>query len=429
MFKAKSLKSAPAATLESMIGALEPVARETGFWVRSPRKISPAGFLLSLLKSVCCGQASLNQLAMFFGRGDLASPSRQAVHKRLGKASNRFLRVVLDKLLDWKCHASTNGEAGLFARVLLQDSSQFKTHRANHESYPGLGNNSGPTAGSKTDSCTDIMSSQPLLAEQTAARVQDRVLGPKLLEHVAANDLVLRDMGYFALKDFRQIEAKKAFWLSRLPSLVNATLPDGRSLEEFLKSSPAHEVDLEVALGADRHKVRLIALRVTHEVCAMRRRQRRAKSKKQGHTPQKKSLLRDHWSIYVTNIPKDKLDATAAVRLYSTRWSVEIQFRAWKQSTKVEAALNRITNRYHLEAILLSAMIFQVLTVKLVQMIGHHHRRSIFSIEKVADWLACHLLSISSLTEGLSHDPRHLSHDKRKRPFLRDSLRSILALS
>lgn len=67
VFKAKSLKSAPAVTLKSMIGPLESVARQTKFLVRSPRKISPGGFLLSLLKSVCSGQASLNQVAMFIG--------------------------------------------------------------------------------------------------------------------------------------------------------------------------------------------------------------------------------------------------------------------------------------------------------------------------------------------------------------------------
>lgn len=316
----------------------------------------------------------------------------------------------------------------MFARILVEDTSQFKTHRFNHESYPGMGNGRGATAGSKIDSCIDLMSSRSILATQTAARVQDRTLGPQLMEHVQTNDLVLRDMGYFSLRDFAAIEAKNALWLSRLHALVHAILPNGETSEDHLKTPSLCELDMGVRLGETGHKARLIAVRVDDEVCAERRRRRRAKSKKQGHTPRKKSLLRDEWSIYVTNIPLPLLSAESIVRLYATRWSIEIQFRSWKQSTKMGAALNRITNRHHLEALILAVMIFQVLSLRITREFQTRSKLPL-GIEKTSDWLTGQILSISSMTSAFSNDLRHLCHDRRKRILLRESLDTILAQS
>jgi hypothetical protein len=429
MFKAKSLKSAPAATLQAMMGSLEPIARRTGFCVRSHRKISPEGFLLSLLKSVCCGQGSLNQLAMFVGHTNHNAPSRQAVHKRLGASSSAFLQAVLDKILRHKIDPHPDLCAFSFGRVLIEDSVQFKTHRANHESYPGLGNSSGSTAGCKVDVSFDLLAMEPMMEKQVCARTQDRVLGPMLLTLVKANDLVIRDMGYFSLADFKQIEAGNAFWLSRLPSAVQANRARGQSLEDSLKKSRKRIVDLKVRLGAAQHQARLIAVRVEDDVCAKRRRQRRAKSKKQGHTPRKKSLFRDQWSIYVTNLRMEQMPARAVVQLYKVRWAVEIQFRAWKQSTKVQAALNRITNKHHLEALMLGAMIFQVLTLRMVQHFKRTDHDREFSSEKIADWLAGQLLTATSMHTTFVADLRHLSHDCRIRHLLVDTLQIIRRLS
>lgn len=429
MFKAKSPKFAPVLTLASLIGPISSLAKQSGFLLRTPRKISPEGFLLSLLKSVCCGQASLNQLAMFFGDDQPDSPSKQAVHRRLGEASSRFLRAVLDRLMTSRLLPESGDQRRIFNRVLVEDSSQFKTHRSNHQSLPGMGNGSGSTAGGKVDSCIEMTHLQPILTRHTAARVQDRALGPDVLEHVKPGDLVLRDMGYFSLKDFSTIELQGAFWLSRLHALVKAKLANGKSLEEHLRSTPRNQIDTEVWLGEKGHKARIIAIRVEDALCAQRRRRRRAKSKKQGHAPRKESILRDEWSIYVTNIPQELLSSEAIVQLYAARWSIEIQFRSWKQATKVEAALNRITNRHHLDALLLAAMIFQVLSLRIAKELRRCSKGIRVSIEKVADWLCLRLLCVHSMTSVLPVDLRHLGHDRRKRTLLSDSLDSILCLS
>jgi hypothetical protein len=37
------------------------------------------------------------------------------------------------------------------------------------------------------------------------------------------------------------------------------------------------------------------------------------------------------WTLYVTNLPSEKLAATGAIILGNTRWQIECLFKLWKQ--------------------------------------------------------------------------------------------------
>ena len=45
---------------------------------------------------------------------------------------------------------------------------------------------------------------------------------------------VLRDMGYFSLNEFDEIEQREAWWLTRLPLTTGILLADGYTLEKYL---------------------------------------------------------------------------------------------------------------------------------------------------------------------------------------------------
>jgi hypothetical protein len=62
----------------------------------------------------------------------------------------------------------------------------------------------------------DLISGQLLMQREVDGHVQDRNLGPGLLLLVVQDDLVLRDMGYFDVAAFAEIETGHAFWLSRI---------------------------------------------------------------------------------------------------------------------------------------------------------------------------------------------------------------------
>ena len=50
--------------MNSLLGQLESLAKESGFIVRKTKGFSASGFVLSLIKSVITGKPSFNQLAL-----------------------------------------------------------------------------------------------------------------------------------------------------------------------------------------------------------------------------------------------------------------------------------------------------------------------------------------------------------------------------
>ena len=409
--------------LESELHCL---AREAGLIVRRTRSFSADGFLLAMLKAVCSGHASFNRLALSLGQSEARTISRQAVHCRMKKEAVTYLDAVLGRIVARRISTVDGQGEGLFRRILIQDSTQIRMHRGNHEAFPALDNNSGRTAGVKIDMRFDAVDGSALPLRQAPARIQDRVLGPDLLDEIQSGDLVIRDMGYFALAGFQTIEAKGAWWISRLHGLVEAKLPDGTALEDHLAGCRLERIDVPIFLGKAEHPARLIATRVPQQVASRRRAARRAKSAKQGHRPTCRALTRDDWTIHVTNIGVGMMAATAVAATYRLRWEVEIKFRAWKQSAGIARALSRISNEYHLKALVSAAMIYFVLTMKMVRMLAAMHPDKPLSFEKVCGWNAESLLRLTKLALPPPGDIRHLIADRRRRPRLCDFIRSLI---
>jgi len=232
---------------------------------------------------------------------------------------------------------------------------------------------------------------------------------------------VLRDMGYFDVAAFAEIEAKQAFWLSRLHGQAGVTLEDGQSLETRLASTTADTLELDVTLTQRGHPVRLIAIRASPEVAARRRQLKKEKRKRNGTQASKQSLAREDWNILVTNIPVGQCPAEELCRLYRQRWEIEIHFRAWKQSLHMHKALHRITSRTHLHALILAAMIFSTLAVRIKLLILSRQPERQVSGEKLFGWLSGRLKMLRSLWSELVFDPRHFHRCKRRRKTLRQN--------
>ena len=112
----------------------------------------------------------------------------------------------------------------------------YKMNKRNRESFPGHGNQKSESSGCKIDLSFDLLTGCPVLQILDKATTQDKKLGRNLVDVVQERDLMLRDMGYFSVKEFQRIEDKMAFWLSRLPANVCAFLENGKELDELLKS-------------------------------------------------------------------------------------------------------------------------------------------------------------------------------------------------
>jgi len=409
---------------------LDTLARKTGLVIRKSAKFTAAGFLQSLLGSVVTGLASLNQLADSLKDFTSAAMSRQSLHDRFSTRSTAFLMAVLHELMDQRFQETSEvlGSSPI-RRILVEDASGQVMPKSNAGAFPAHGNHHGPTAGVKIDFAFDLLAGKALSHSLHQATEQDKTIGKDFLAQVRPGDLVLRDMGYFSLAEFRFIAGRGAFWLSRLPLGVGVLMEDsGRTLENFLKRSKHTIIDAEVLVAADGEKCRLVAVRAAREVAAARRAQRRTDAKKSGKTACPKGLIRDGWHLMVTNLSPEQAGVSQLAAVYRARWAVEIQFRAWKQALNISKALNRKSNEHHMQALVLAAMIAHQLGMKAAMRIGAIVGRAMLSYEKLYASLALHLIRARDLAGlcGYSPEFRHVERGKRRRTSPVES--GILAL-
>jgi Transposase DDE domain len=193
-----------------------------------------------------------------------------------------------------------------FKRILIEDSTFVRFPKANADLFPGHGNGHGKTAGCKVDLAFDLLDGDIVYHQLHLSTRQDKTIGYDLLQHILPGDLIVRDMGYFVLENFRAIESCHAYWLSRLPLTANVTTEHGIPLENLLASSQGDSLDLRVKLTAEGHSVRLVAIRASKQETEKRWHEHRSRAKENGKTVSQKTLIRDGWHLMVTNIPKVK---------------------------------------------------------------------------------------------------------------------------
>ena len=414
-----SLTAGPLPSIEK----LDSIARKSRLIIRKSTRFSAHGFLLCLMQSALRGNNSLNHLAIGLKQFEQQPMSRQAMHQRLDEASSAFLLGVLGDMMKSRTESLVKTGSKLpFNRLLIEDCTVLPMRKSNHQIFPGNGNGKNLTAGAKVHLLGDWLSGDILECALHTARSADQGLSGEVLEHIRENDLVVRDMGFFHLQTLREIEAAKAFWLSRLPASITGHDADGTSLDTLLQKEKRNRLECIIHLGSrERKTCRLIATRLSPQEIEKNRRQRRRKAKKHGATASKRALLRDEWSILVTNLTKTQATPTLLHKIFSLRWSIEIQFRGLKQSCRLEKTFNHKADHYQTEALLLAVMIYQVMTLKIHTALRRHIKKQAtlteVSYEKLCDTLASHLTSVTKHTLHITFAPdlRHLSHDKRKR--------------
>lgn len=396
---------------------LAQLAIQTKLIQRKSSKFTADAFLQSLLSAVATGHASFNQLVGKLKDRVSAAMARQSYHERLDKHAVAFLIAVLHDLMEQRYQCTNVLRQSPVQRVIIEDASAQVMPKANAEEFPAHGNHHGPTAGVKIDFAYDLLSGSIVSHTLNGGTEQDKTIGREMIATIRKGDLVLRDMGYFCIGEFTAIEKLEAYWLTRLPLTTGVKLPDGMPLEKLLKRSKDDILDMEVIVGEEGKKCRMIAVRASKPVVATRRAERRAKAKKSGKKPCPKGLVRDGWHLMLTNLTKEQATVAQLTAVYRARWAIEIQFRAWKQSLNMDDALNRKSNKFHMEALVLAGMIAHQLGMKIARHLSEMVGRGRLSVEKLYDLLADQLVKAKGLDEvmGFTPEPRHIMRDKRQR--------------
>jgi hypothetical protein len=418
------LVNLPASRSNFTLPDFHQIAIDSGFIVRESPKMVASKFIQAVIGAAISGRGSYNQIAADLGTRTGRPMSRQAMEERFEKtACVNFMTASHEAILEAQlAPVAEVAKCSPVKRIIAEDSSGQALPKSNSEHFPAHGNHHGATAGVKVDFSYDLLAGSVVTHSLHGGTEQDKSIGREAVTTLQNGDLSLRDMGYFCLSEFTYIESVGAYWLTRLPLNVGVCLENGKEIEKHLKNAKGNIVDLTVIAGSEGKKCRLVAIRADKQVAEKRKRTRRQEAEKKGKTPSEKGRIRDGWHIMLTNLNSSEFSAIDLASIYRIRWGVEIQFRAWKQSTNLSAALNRKSKENHMTVLLLGAMIAHLLGMAIGRLFAREFGIERLSYEKLFDLLASHHATANCVEDILSFrtDPRHISRDKRCReiPFV-----------
>jgi hypothetical protein len=318
--------------------SMDALARETGC-VKRERKFSGSTLLSTLVLTMLRNpqpkpwdyQSTATQLGV--------DVTENAITQRFTPALVEFLEAALEPVLR---HVLTTDAPpiellGRFTQVVIGDSTTVTLPDEYAEQFPGCGGSHGSgKAALKIQVLWDLRHGrlQVLLEPGRASDAKSAITQTPL----PPGSLSIFDLGYFSIDRFQRVEQAESYWLSRLQhgTTVRDAAGNPVALRKFLaKKANGGVVDVPVQLGEKRLPCRLVAVRVSPQIAAMRRRKIREKASDHDREPSQEYLDLQEWTIFVTNCPPTLLKWEEIVVLYRARWQIERLFKLWKSYNRL----------------------------------------------------------------------------------------------
>jgi hypothetical protein len=314
-------------------------AKETGF-CRRKSKLNPFVFFdLMMYDSSSAKPKSLNQLAIEALSVHDVDISKQGMDKKFSEQALTFLKYLIEKQLSVELGQQIEaGWLSLFNRVIIKDATRFELPESYKDYLPGSGG-----AASKAGACLqfeyDLKSGSIIDLNLTAANRPDVSDAVQVLDKVACNDLVIRDLGYFAFNSFLNISDKGAFFISRhRANAIVYEMKDGKIqqldfkvLYERMKKYQLSRIEKDVFIGnTSKIPVRMIIDLLPDDVYEQRTRKTNRSHKSKGYNSSEKFKLMSRFNLVITNVPQTVLPVDIVPILYKIRWQIELIFKIWK---------------------------------------------------------------------------------------------------
>lgn len=318
--------------------------KKTGF-VQRERVVTGAGFaqalVFSFMASARSTRTDVNQTAANAGM----SLSTPGLDKRFNARAAYFLDSLLGAAVQQIISVQPHRESLLsrFKGVYISDSSIVSLPQALASVFQG---NTGHTDAAAKVAVQWDLNSGNLGLWLSDGTVHDQRTGA-VAQTLPVGALRLNDLGFFKLATFAEDAALGRYFFSRYKIGTRVYDPNGVALDlaDYLRRQTAQVLDLSVSLGQQRLPCRLIALPVSPEQVGKRRKRLREIARKRQQPTSERTLALVSWTLYVTNIPTEKLSPTEAAILGSTRWQIECLFQLWKQDGQLASSRSQDPHR------------------------------------------------------------------------------------
>ncbi|WP_114517839.1 IS4 family transposase, partial [Wolbachia endosymbiont of Cylisticus convexus] len=158
------------------------------------------------------------------------------------------------------------------------------------------------------------------------------------LSNISSNDLLISDLGYFVPSSFKQINEIGAYFISRYKSDTNIyDIETGQKIDLLEHLEDRSFLEQEVLLEKEtKVKVRIICKKLTEEQAMVRRRKANKLARSHGYISSQRNQKLLNWSIFITNVPKSKINAEQILVVYRIRWQIELLFKLYKSNIRLD---------------------------------------------------------------------------------------------
>ena len=199
---------------------IERLARDHGFCQRSWLKLSPTLFVHGLCRGTLNALPSLNVIAGTIAAISGATYSKQALSKRIKQPAVTFLQHLLRSLIAYPLKIDISHLDQLltvFPHIWLVDSTCIKLHPSLKKFFPGGRNQTQkPSAVLKIQLGFDLYSGLLHAFGLSPYTRNDQKASHDILSIAKKGDLIIRDLGYYSLKVFAQMNDIGIYFISRI---------------------------------------------------------------------------------------------------------------------------------------------------------------------------------------------------------------------
>ncbi|HKZ66482.1 MAG TPA: IS4 family transposase, partial [Chitinophagaceae bacterium] len=238
----------------------------------------------------------------------------------------------------------------LFSGIRIMDSTEFKLPANLAAEFPGY-----------SESCTaacaaiqfeyDVISRQIKYMTLENARISDKTYADQRMNDIKPGELIIRDLGYYSVDSYEQIEKQEAFYISRLKSQVTIYEKTKEGYQplswpkiiKLIKNCKEKCFDKTVYIGCQqKKKVRLMAWLLDEEA----QKQRLKKKQKKKRSLNEQDKVWSQLNVFITNIAFEIITPQQAYDLYKIRWQIELIFKIWKSILKINQVRKMKANRF-----------------------------------------------------------------------------------
>lgn len=340
-FQVHSIEEVPALLQALFSIKADELAMTTGF-IQRKRKLTGSSYLKSLVFGwLNDPKARLKGLAQSTVRaGTPVKP--QSLDERFGEKSVAFLKASLENAFKHRVKASPVELEAFkhFKAIRIADSSIISLPIECLEEYRGCGNQNKKSSSLKLQANMELLSGELILEIQQGFESDHT---SEVAFTVAVDELSIRDLGYFGLRHFIEINAAGGYFLTRVPSDQIFYNLKGQHLERH--AWLVDGFDQMVCLGSQQLAVRLVVMKVPESVRLARVERIKFDAKKRMKPVSQSSLLLAGWDVRITNADALLLPMAALFIISRLRWQIELFFKLCKSLNLVDESRSSNPNR------------------------------------------------------------------------------------